>query len=95
VGEKSWDHLILATQKPIGVVSPQIWSNSRFRVCLKVLDQEDSKEMIRRKDAAAIRQPGRAYVQVGYDEIFEEVQTGFSGADYIAMTDTWKMAKTA
>lgn len=84
VGRSLGIHLILATQKPSGVVSPQIWSNSRFRVCLKVLDQEDSKEMIRRKDAAAIRQPGRAYVQVGYDEIFEEVQTGFSGADYIA-----------
>ena len=75
VGRSLGIHLILATQKPSGVVSPQIWSNSRFRVCLKVLDQEDSKEMIRRKDAAAIRQPGRAYVQVGYDEIFEEVQT--------------------
>lgn len=84
VGRSLGIHLILATQKPSGVVSPQIWSNSRFRVCLKVLDQEDSKEMIRRKDAAAIRQPGRAYVQVGYDEVFEEVQTGFSGADYIA-----------
>lgn len=84
VGRSLGIHLILATQKPSGVVSPQIWSNSRFRVCLKVLDQEDSKEMIRRKDAAAIRQPGRGYVQVGYDEVFEEVQTGFSGADYIA-----------
>ena len=43
VGRSLGIHLILATQKPSGVVSPQIWSNSRFRVCLKVLDQEDSK----------------------------------------------------
>lgn len=83
VGRSLGIHLILATQKPNGVVSPQIWSNSRFRVCLKVLDQEDSKEMIRRGDAAAIRLPGRAYVQVGYDEVFEQVQTGYSGADYV------------
>lgn len=83
VGRSLGIHLILATQKPNGVVSPQIWSNSRFRVCLKVLDQEDSKEMIRRSDAAAIKFPGRAYVQVGYDEVFEQIQTGFSGADYV------------
>lgn len=84
VGRSLGIHLILATQKPNGVVSPQIWSNSRFRVCLKVLDKEDSKEMIHRSDAAAIKLPGRAYVQVGYDEVFEQVQTGYSGADYIA-----------
>ena len=83
VGRSLGIHLILATQKPNGVVSPQIWSNSRFRVCLKVLDSEDSKEMIRRGDAAAIKFPGRAYVQVGYDEVFEQVQTGYSGADYV------------
>lgn len=83
VGRSLGIHLILATQKPNGVVSPQIWSNSRFRVCLKVLDQEDSKEMIRRGDAAAIKLPGRAFIQVGYDEVFEQVQTGYSGADYI------------
>lgn len=83
VGRSLGIHLILATQKPNGVVSPQIWSNSRFRVCLKVLDGEDSKEMIRRADAASIKFPGRAYVQVGYDEIFEQVQTGYSGADYV------------
>lgn len=84
VGRSLGIHLILATQKPSGVVSPQIWSNSRFKVCLKVLDREDSKEMLHRSEAAAIKFPGRAFVQVGYDEIFEEIQTGYSGADYVA-----------
>lgn len=83
VGRSLGIHLILATQKPSGVVSPQIWSNSRFKVCLKVLDREDSKEMLHRSEAAAIKFPGRAFVQVGYDEIFEEIQTGYSGADYV------------
>lgn len=83
VGRSLGIHLILATQKPSGVVDPQIWSNSRFKVCLKVLDKQDSKEMINRVDAAMIKVPGRAYVQVGYDEIFEQVQSGFSGASYI------------
>ncbi len=83
VGRSLGIHLILATQKPSGVVDPQIWSNSRFKVCLKVMDKEDSKDMINRPVAAMIKNPGRAYVQVGYDEVFELIQSGYSGADYI------------
>lgn len=85
VGRSLGIHLILATQKPSGVVDPQIWSNSRFRVCLKVLGKEDSNEMIGRQDAALIKLPGRAYVQVGYDEVFEQIQSGYSGAAYTPM----------
>ena len=33
-------HLILATQKPAGQVNDQIWSNSKFKLCLKVQTQE-------------------------------------------------------
>lgn len=83
VGRSLGIHLILATQKPSGVVDPQIWSNSRFKVCLKVLDKQDSKEMINRPDAALIKLPGRAYIQVGYDEVFEQIQSGYSGAEYV------------
>lgn len=83
VGRSLGIHLILATQRPSGVVDPQIWSNSRFKVCLKVLDKQDSMDMINHPEAALIKQPGRAYVQVGYDEIFEQIQSGYSGADYV------------
>ncbi len=83
VGRSLGVHLILATQKPNGVVDPQIWSNSRFKVCLKVADKQDSVDMINKPDAAMIKKPGRLYVQVGYDEIYEYVQSGYSGADYI------------
>jgi len=82
VGRSLGIHLILATQKPSGVVDPQIWSNSRFKVCLKVMDKQDSTDMINRPVAAMIKPPGRAYIQVGYDEVFELVQSGYSGADY-------------
>lgn len=84
VGRSLGIHLILATQRPSGVIDPQIWSNSKFKVCLKVLDKQDSIDMINHPEAALIKQPGRAYVQVGYDEIFEQIQSGYSGADYIA-----------
>ncbi len=79
VGRSLGIHLILATQKPSGVVDAQIWSNSRFRLCLKVASNEDSKEMLKTPLAAEIREPGRAYLQVGNDEIFELFQSAYSG----------------
>ncbi len=82
VGRSLGVHLILATQKPAGVVDDQIWSNSRFKICLKVQDESDSKDVIKRPDAAKIKEPGRGYIQVGNDEIFEMFQSAFSGADY-------------
>lgn len=87
VGRSLGIHLILATQRPSGVVDPQIWSNSKFKVCLKVLDKQDSMDMINRPEAALIKQPGRAFVQVGYDEIFEQIQSGYSGADYVEQAE--------
>lgn len=82
IGRSLGVHLVLATQKPAGVVNDQIWSNTRFRICLKVLDRSDSNEMIKKPDAASIVQPGRCYVQVGNDEIYELVQSSWSGAPY-------------
>jgi S-DNA-T family DNA segregation ATPase FtsK/SpoIIIE len=82
VGRSLGVHLILATQKPSGVVNDQIWSNSRFKLCLKVQDAEDSREMLKRPDAANIKEPGRSYLQVGNNEIFELFQSAYSGAAY-------------
>lgn len=84
VGRSLGIHLILATQKPSGVVDDEIWSNSGFRICLKVQDRTDSTGMLRHPDAADITVTGRAYVQVGNDEIYELIQTGYSGAAYDA-----------
>ena len=83
VGRSLGIHLILATQKPSGIVDPQIMSNSRFRICLKVADKQDSIDMINKPDSAMIKNPGRLYLQVGYDEIYECIQSGYSGADYV------------
>ena len=82
IGRSLGVHLILATQKPSGVVNDQIWSNTRFRVCLKVQDEADSKEMLKRPEAAHIKQSGRFYLQVGYDEYFALGQSGWAGAKY-------------
>ncbi len=82
IGRSLGVHLILATQKPSGVVNDQIWSNTKFRVCLKVADAADSKEMLKRPEAAYIKQAGRFYLQVGMDEIFALGQSGWCGAKY-------------
>lgn len=86
IGRSLGIHLILATQKPAGQVNDQIWSNSRFRMCLKVQTREDSNEMLKSPLAAEIREPGRAYLQVGNNEVFELFQSAYSGgaADYEA-----------
>lgn len=82
IGRSLGIHLILATQKPSGVVNDQIWANSRFKVCLRVQEKSDSMEMLKRPEAASIKETGRFYLQVGYDELFEIGQSGWSGAKY-------------
>lgn len=82
IGRSLGVHLILATQKPSGVVNDQIWSNSRFKLALKVADVSDSNEIIKTPDAASIVEPGRAYLQVGNNEIYELFQSAWSGAAY-------------
>ncbi len=84
VGRSLGVHLILATQKPSGTVDDNIWSNSRFRLCLRVQDKQDSMDMLHKPDAAYITQAGRCYLQVGNDELYELFQSGYSGAAYDA-----------
>ena len=83
IGRSLGIHLILATQKPSGVVNDQIWANSKFKVCLKVQDRSDSMEMLKRPEAASIKEAGRFYLQVGYNDLFDIGQSGWSGAKYV------------
>lgn len=80
IGRSLGVHLILATQKPAGQVNDQIWSNSKFKICLKVQTKEDSNEVLKSPVAAEIREAGRGYLQVGNNEIFELFQSAYSGA---------------
>ena len=82
IGRSLGVHLILATQKPSGVVNEQIWSNSRFHVCLRVQDKGDSQEMIKCPDAAMLKSTGAFYLQVGYNEFFQLGQGAWAGAKY-------------
>ena len=83
IGRSLGIHLILATQKPSGVVDDQIWSNSKFKLALKVQNTSDSNEILKHRIFAEITLPGRAYLQVGNNEIYELFQSAWSGADYV------------
>ncbi len=64
-------HLVLATQRPSGAVSPTIKANTNVRISLRVQDPADSADVIGVTDAAGIprAQPGRALVRLGADEV--------------------------
>ena len=83
IGRSLGVHLILATQKPAGVVNEQIWSNSKFKACLKVQARQDSMDMLKRPEAAELKEVGRYYLQIGYNESFSMGQSAWSGAPYV------------
>ncbi len=72
-------HLVLATQRPAGVVSPEIKANTTIRVALRVTDPTESVDVIGTKNAAEIdgSDPGRAFVRIGAG--LTEVQTAYGG----------------
>lgn len=74
--------LILAAQRPVGVTD-QMRANIKFRICLRVETPDDSRELLRRADAAFLPPgiPGRGYLQVGNENI-ELIQTAYTGGDY-------------
>ena len=90
IGRSLGVHLILATQKPAGIVNDQIRSNSKFAICLKVQDKEDSTDVIKKPDAAYLKKAGQFYMQVGHDEYFILGQSAWSGAPYFPSDVTEK-----
>ena len=90
IGRSLGVHLILATQKPAGIVNDQIRSNSKFAVCLKVQDTIDSSDVIMKPDAAYLKKAGQFYLRVGQDEYYTLGQSGWAGAPYIPSDTTKK-----
>ena len=63
-------HLVLATQRPQGAVTPSIRANTALRVCLRVLDPADSRDVLGHDGAARLgRVPGRLLVAGADDEV--------------------------
>ncbi|SEG90694.1 DNA segregation ATPase FtsK/SpoIIIE, S-DNA-T family [Thermomonospora echinospora] len=60
-------HLILATQRPAGVVTADIRANTNLRIALRVTDPDESTDVLDSPEAAQISAstPGRCYVRSG------------------------------
>jgi S-DNA-T family DNA segregation ATPase FtsK/SpoIIIE len=60
-------HLMLATQRPAGVVSADIRANTNLRIALRVTNSEESRDVIDAPDSGNISKatPGRCYVRSG------------------------------
>ncbi|MBT1174495.1 cell division protein FtsK [Bifidobacterium sp. LC6] len=73
-------HLLLATQRPGGVVSPEIRANTNLRIALRMTDASESQDVIDAKDAALISKstPGRAVVRLGSSSLipFQSARVG-------------------
>ena len=75
-------HMLLATQRPAGVVTPQIKANTDLRIALRIASEEDSHDVIDTPDAARLsrRTPGRAWVRRTGHGTTELVQVAYAGA---------------
>ncbi|MBL7490572.1 cell division protein FtsK [Frankia sp. AgB1.9] len=64
-------HLLLATQRPGGVVSPEIRANTNLRIALRMTDAAESIDVIDAPDAARISRaaPGRALARLGHTSL--------------------------
>ena len=74
-------HMLLATQRPAGVVTPQIKANTDLRIALRVASADDSRDVIDAPDAARLsrRTPGRAWVRRTGHGTTELVQVAWVG----------------
>jgi S-DNA-T family DNA segregation ATPase FtsK/SpoIIIE len=73
-------HLILATQRPSGVVSADIRTNTNLRIALRVTDVTESADVIDAPDSARIARttPGRGFVRLGHGSLvpFQAARVG-------------------
>ncbi|MCX4549028.1 FtsK/SpoIIIE domain-containing protein [Streptomyces sp. NBC_01387] len=95
-------HLVLATQRPAGVVSADIRANTNLRIALRVTDGSESQDVIEAMDAGAIAKstPGRAFVRSGAQSLVgvqsariggRRPATGGSGPKATLAPLTWPM----
>ncbi len=73
-------HLIMATQRPAGVIKDNLRANTNLRVALRMADESDSNDVIGIKDAAHFDPsiPGRGIAKTGPGRLMQ-FQSGYAG----------------
>ncbi|HEX6685130.1 MAG TPA: FtsK/SpoIIIE domain-containing protein [Candidatus Limnocylindrales bacterium] len=74
-------HVVLATQRPGGVVNAEIRANINLRICLRVTSTGESSDVIDSPEAARISRlhPGRGYIRTGHSDlaVFQAARIGW------------------
>jgi S-DNA-T family DNA segregation ATPase FtsK/SpoIIIE len=83
-------HLIMATQRPTGVISDAIRANTSLRIALRLPDPEDSLDVIGSPDSATISRdrPGGANIRFGHDRL-QGLQVAHSGSPVSESPAAW------
>lgn len=63
IGRSLGFHLLLSTQKPMGIVDEQILSNMNCKICLRVNSIQDSRELLQNDLAFKLKKPGSFILQ--------------------------------
>lgn len=73
-------HLVMATQRPAGVINDNLRANTNLRIALRMADASDSNDVIGIPDAShfAPETPGRAVVKIGAGRVVH-FQTAYLG----------------
>ncbi|MBH0129514.1 FtsK/SpoIIIE domain-containing protein [Salinibacterium sp. NK8237] len=73
-------HLIMATQRPAGVIKDNLRANTNLRVALRMADESDSSDVIGTKSAAHFDPsiPGRGIAKTGPGRL-QQFQSGYAG----------------
>ncbi|AWB87218.1 FtsK/SpoIIIE domain-containing protein [Mycetocola zhujimingii] len=73
-------HLIMATQRPAGVIKDNLRANTNLRVALRMADESDSQDVVGIQDAAHFDPaiPGRGVAKTGPGRLMK-FQSGYAG----------------
>ena len=73
-------HLVMATQRPAGVIRDNLRANTNLRVALRMADESDSRDVVEVVDAAHFDPsiPGRGVVKTGPGRV-ATFQSGYAG----------------
>lgn len=73
-------HMLLATQRPTGVVSDAVKANTSLRIALRLPDADDSTDVVNSAAASELPReiPGRALIRLGHDTLLA-AQVAYSG----------------
>lgn len=63
IGRSLGIHLVLSTQKHLGIIDDQVMSNTSWKACFHVNNVQDSREILQNEKAYTLKNPGDMVLQ--------------------------------